>query len=60
MAKDEKRNLFDALGKSLDEKNNKIMECSLDHAGADVATTRAEYIVKRLSKNLNVKHVQKN
>lgn len=52
MAESEKWNLFDALGKSLNEKTNKIVECSLDDTGADVATTIAGHIAKKLPENL--------
>ena len=44
--------LFDALIRSLDEKRkkNKVIEFSLDNAGAEVATTIPEYITNKLSK----------
>ena len=35
------------------------MEYSLDNAGAEVATTIALYIGKKLSRNLNAKQVEK-
>ena len=36
----------------MNEKTNKIVECSLDDTGADVATTIAGHIAKKLPENL--------
>lgn len=36
----------------MNEKTNKIVECSLDDTGADVATTIAGHIAKKLPVNL--------
>ena len=48
----QKPKLFDVLSKSSEEKSNEIMEGSLDNAWAEIATTIAGYIAKKLSKNL--------
>ena len=42
--------LFNALIRSLDEKSNKIIELSLNNAGAEVATTILGYIANKLPK----------
>ena len=50
-----KPNLFDAINKHLNEKGSKIMECSLDNGGAEVATTMAGYIAKKVAKKSKCK-----
>ena len=48
MFEDEKLILFNALIRSLDEKSNKILELSLNNAGAEVSTTILGYIANKL------------